>query len=281
VEDYSGIVVQVKLLGKTYEKTASHHMITVGAGENWHAFVSWCLENEYYGLENLALIPGTVGAAPIQNIGAYGVEVESFIYQVEYLDRATGELIRLNRDECNFGYRDSIFKHALFNKAVITNVTFSIPRKRQPVLSYGELSELTNPTANEIFNKVIAIRQSKLPDPNVIGNAGSFFKNPVISHSHYQELASTYPLIPGFNVEDSQTKVPAAWLIDQAGFKGQVRGGIQCHPQQALVLTNYANGTGTELIAFAREIVADIGERFGIQLENEVRLIGRDGLIEL
>jgi UDP-N-acetylmuramate dehydrogenase len=281
LEDYQGTVFINRIAGINHFDTESHHHISVGAGESWHEFVTLCMHNGWYGLENLALIPGSVGACPIQNIGAYGIEVGKFINSVEAVLLSTGEKIIIKGVECNFAYRDSIFKNELANKVLITQVNFVLPKVYSLETCYGELSKLTAPTAQHIFNAVIEIRKSKLPDPVEFGNAGSFFKNPVISTSHFETLKSTYGNIPGFRVSSDETKVPAAWLIDQAGFKGKVLNQVRCHPTQPLVLTNLGNAKGKDVITLAQAIVRDVSEKFKIQLEPEVRLVGAKGVIDL
>lgn len=281
LEDFQGTVIKPNFLGIEIIESATHYQLKVGSGENWHDLVIWCLEKGIDGFENLALIPGTVGAAPIQNIGAYGVEVEKFIHSVEYYDLVDQTQQSLNAKDCEFDYRDSVFKHRLTNRVIITSVTFSIPKDWQAVAHYGELKELSNPTAKELFNKVVEVRQSKLPDPKKIGNAGSFFKNPHIAKDHYLQLQQHWPTMPSYPIDNTTIKVPAAWLIDQLGFKGKKLGGIACHPKQALVLTNDGTGSGTELLQLAREIKQAVRNEFSIELENEVRLIGKTGPIDL
>ena len=281
LEDYEGTIIKPAFMGIDIEHTDTHYLLKVGAGENWHQLVLWCMQQQIYGFENLALIPGTVGAAPIQNIGAYGVEIEQFIYQVNYYDLGEQRHKTLDPQGCEFAYRDSVFKKRLVDQVVITGVTFAIPKNWQGVVHYGELKELTEPTAMDIFNKVVEVRQTKLPDPAKIGNAGSFFKNPVIDLKHYKQLQQIRPSIPSYTVETNNVKVPAAWLIDQLGFKGTKIGGIGCHPKQALVLTNDGSGTGDQLLQLARAIQAAVLSEFSIVLENEVRLIGKNGPVIL
>ena len=281
VEDIDAKVGVIKSTGISVTETDDTYYVEAEAGENWHAFVRFCLQNRIYGLENLALIPGTVGAAPIQNIGAYGLEIAQFIHRVHCYDRQENEHLELTAGECQFAYRDSIFKQTQGRDLVIMRVVLALPKRWQPVTSYAGLDELETPSALEIFNKVVAIRQAKLPDPKHIGNAGSFFKNPVISSEKFSELQPMYPSIPSFRVAKHQVKVPAAWLIDKLGFKGKRLGGIQCHQNQPLVLTNSGNGTGEQLLTLARDIRDSVMDTFGITLENEVRLIGKQGLIEL
>lgn len=280
-EDYYGEVWVNKLRGMVFSEDTVNHYIAVASGENWHRLVSTCVDREIGGFENLALIPGTVGAAPIQNIGAYGVEVGTYVDSVEYINLATRTMHSISGEDCAFGYRDSIFKHALKDKVFISKVNFCIPKSVATVTSYGELAVLTTPSISAIYEKVIQIRQQKLPDPKQIGNAGSFFKNPVISQQHFSTLQARFPLIPSYPVSKDSVKVPAGWLIDTLGFKGKIIDGIQCHPQQALVLTNIASGTGSALVSFAREIIAQVSTHFGITLEHEVQLLGRSNRITL
>ncbi|MDM7861416.1 UDP-N-acetylmuramate dehydrogenase [Alteromonas sp. ASW11-36] len=281
VDDFHGSVWLNQLRGIDLSETNTDFIVRVASGENWHAFLLYCLEHGIYGMENLALIPGTVGAAPIQNIGAYGLEVSQFIQSVDVIDLITGEQFVLSNEECLFDYRESIFKQPQASHWMITAVTFSVTKDYTAVTTYGELKALANPTPESVFAKVVEIRQSKLPDPVVVGNAGSFFKNPIITHEHYTRLQQQYADIPAYPVNVQHVKVPAAWLIDQAGYKGQRLGGIQCHTKQPLVLTNAEHGSGAELLAFARQIQQTVKERFGIELQNEVRLVGAQGLVRL
>ncbi|MDC0603139.1 UDP-N-acetylmuramate dehydrogenase [Aliiglaciecola sp.] len=281
VDDFEGTVLHINSKGVDIKECATSFEVSVQAGEDWHTLVTLLLNHGIYGAENLALIPGTVGAAPIQNIGAYGVEVEAFIKAVKFIELDNGHNHMLTRAECKFGYRDSIFKQQLANQVVITEVVFSFPKDSQVCAEYGELQGLNKPTAKDIFDKVIEIRTAKLPDPAKIGNAGSFFKNPVITTSLVEQLKQQWHKIPFFKVDDKHVKVPAAWLIDQSGFKGKKVGGIKCHPSQPLVLTNDGSGHASELLALAREIQSTVKNNFSISLENEVRLIGKAGMISL
>jgi len=288
--DFDGTVLVNEIKGISHFDTESHHFLRVGAGENWHDFVTLCMSEKWYGFENLALIPGSVGACPIQNIGAYGVEVNTLIEKVECVFLETGEQVVLTNKDCQFGYRDSVFKHALANKVLITHVNFKLPKHYELETSYGELAALSEPTPEKIYSKVIEIRKSKLPDPAELGNAGSFFKNPVVSQVVYQGIAQGYDSVPHFvvsgsaelsSIENEQIKIPAAWLIDQAGFKGKTLNKVRCHPTQPLVLTNLGGATGSDVITMAKDIIASVHEKFGIQLEPEVRLLGNKGLISL
>ncbi len=289
-EDFDGTILVNEIKGISHFDTESHHYLRVGAGENWHDFVTLCMKEKWYGFENLALIPGSVGACPIQNIGAYGREVNAFIDKIECVFLETGEQVLLSNEDCQFGYRDSVFKHALANKMLITHVNFKLPKHYELETSYGELAALTEPTPEKVYSKVIEIRKSKLPEPNELGNAGSFFKNPVVSKAIYQAIAQEYDSVPHFVLsqsadlpptENEQIKIPAAWLIDQAGFKGKTLNKVRCHPTQPLVLTNLGGATGSDVLTMAKDIIASVHQKFGIQLEPEVRLLGSKGLISL
>jgi UDP-N-acetylmuramate dehydrogenase len=281
VEDFKGKIFKVAIKGIELKETNDHYILKVGAGENWHQLVEWCLGKGIYGFENLALIPGTVGAAPIQNIGAYGIEIEQFVHSIEYLSLSNGELTHIEHAQCQFAYRDSIFKQTLAGQFVIGSVTFRLSKKWQANASYAELRELPNPTARQIFDKVVQVRQGKLPDPKTVGNAGSFFKNPVISSLLYAQLKKRYAMMPSYPVNAQQVKVPAAWLIDTLGFKGRKFGGVSCHAQQPLVLTNDGSGSGIELITLAKQIKLAVQQHFSIELENEVQLVSNNGLLHV
>ena len=281
VENFEGHVAVNQLKGIQVEEFDDHFIVNVAAGENWHNFVDYCLRQEIFGLENLALIPGTVGAAPIQNIGAYGREVEYFIQQVNGLRTDSGEPFSVSHKDCKFGYRDSIFKHELKDKVLITDVTFFFSKRWLPCTHYAGLDDLVSPTPRDIFDQVIAIRRSKLPDPAVMGNAGSFFKNPKVSQTCFNQLNKRYPQVPHYPQPDGSVKLAAAWLIDQCKFKGVRRGGVICHKRQPLVLANAGQGTGEDLMALAREILSSVKQQFDVELENEVRLIGATGGVSL
>lgn len=281
VEDFDGTVLHIQSKGLVRSQVNDATLLDVCAGEDWHDLVKWTLSNDIYGLENLALIPGSVGAAPIQNIGAYGREIAEFVEHVDCIDLHTGVTHRLSAEECKFGYRDSIFKREGHSQLLVTSVRLRFPQKWQPVTNYGELRELDDVSPHSIFNEVIRVRQSKLPDPDVLGNAGSFFKNPVVDAELLKDLNQTWPDIPAYQISEREVKIPAAWLIDKLGFKGKALGGIRCHHNQPLVLTNTGQGTGPQLLELARDIRDSVLETFGIALENEVRLIGKQGLIEL
>lgn len=276
-KDFDGLVVHNSLLGKEF---INENLIKVAAGENWHELVLFCVENKLAGIENLSLIPGSVGAAPIQNIGAYGVELQDVFVSLEALMISTGEIKTFTKEECNFGYRDSIFKSELKGKAIITSVTLRLSESKKTNTSYRALSDhlkekgIKKPSIKDISESVIEIRQSKLPDPNEIGNTGSFFKNPIISVAHFDKLKSEYPEIPSYPIDDKLVKVPAGWLIDRDGWKGKRIGDAGVHDKQALVLVNHGKATGEEIWNLASQIRLSIHNKFDITLTPEVNLIG-------
>ncbi len=279
--DVEALVVHQVLRGiEVIESDSENVVIKVAAGENWHALVQWCLQQGYYGLENLALIPGTVGAAPIQNIGAYGIEIGPFIRRVHTIGIKDRQRVRLDGSACEFAYRDSIFKRALRDKVVITAVELTLCKKPHLQLSYPALRNYLDIhcagelTPQAVFDAVVAIRRSRLPDPADTPNAGSFFKNPLITQQQLLELVGRAPNIPQYPQADGQVKLPAAWLIDQCGWKGKRLGGFGVHPQHALVLVNYGGDKGSELLALAGEIRRSVLDAYGIDLEIEPRVYG-------
>lgn len=253
--------------------------IRVDAGENWHKLVQFCVAKGWGGIENLALIPGNVGAAPIQNIGAYGVELVNVFSRLDALFIETGDIKTFTKEECAFGYRDSVFKKELKGRIVIMSVNLILQKKPSVQLSYKALSDyleesgITNPGIEEVSKAVTAIRQSKLPDPNEIGNTGSFFKNPVIPISLFKNLKEKYPGLPAYSVSEEQVKVPAGWLIEKAGWKGEREGEVGMHAKQALVLVNYGKATGQELWEFANKVKKSVSQQFDIDLTPEVNII--------
>ncbi len=279
--DIDSLVVHVDIKGISIDnETEDAVHLTVNAGENWHEFVLWCIEQNYGGLENLSLIPGNVGTCPIQNIGAYGVEVKDTITKVEALDIGSGERVSFSNEECTFQYRDSIFKNKVKGKYVLTSVSFKLTKSNHDInTSYGAIESylaehnIQTPSIKDVSNAVIFIRKSKLPDPNEIGNSGSFFKNPVISKAQFDTLKQEYPDIPSYPISTKEIKVPAGWLIEKAGFKGKRFGDAGVHSKQALVLVNYGNATGKEIFALAQKIQATIKDRFAISLDIEVNVI--------
>lgn len=275
------LVVHINIKGISIDAESEDHVnLTVNAGEDWHEFVLWCLDQNYGGIENLSLIPGNVGTCPIQNIGAYGVEVKDVITKVEGIDIDTGKRVEFSNEECQFGYRNSIFKNELKGKCILTSVSFRLTKKDHSLnTSYGAIETELNtqgiisPTIKDVSNAVIKIRQSKLPDPKKIGNSGSFFKNPVIVKDHFEKLKETYPNIPSYPVSEKEIKVPAGWLIETAGFKGKRFGDFGVHEKQALVLVNYGNASGKDIYKLAQEIQKTILNVFDITLEIEVNVI--------
>ncbi|MBB1290757.1 UDP-N-acetylmuramate dehydrogenase [Pseudoalteromonas sp. SR43-6] len=273
LNDYMGTVIKIALKGIKITERENDTLISIAAGENWHQLVSYLLEKNIPGLENLALIPGTVGASPVQNIGAYGVEIAKFVELVEYFDITTNTMYSLNNEQCEFAYRDSIFKHTLKNKAVITQVHLALPKKWQPALSYGPLQQLSSITPQAVFDQVIKTRNSKLPNPYTLANAGSFFKNPIITNQQLAGLLKQFADLPHYEYGQSHHKVAAGWLIDQSGLKGHREAGIEVHQQQALVLVNHGNSEGSDLIKMIKHIQQVVYTRYNIMLEHEVRLM--------
>lgn len=278
-QDFKGLVLKMNIKGITSTIIEDDIFVTAGAGEIWHDFVLHTLENNWYGLENLSLIPGTVGAAPMQNIGAYGVEITDVFQKLEAYDIETGQIHTFSKEQCEFGYRWSVFKGELKNRYIILKVTFKLHKMGCIKSEYGAINDvlaqksIENPTPQDISNAVIEIRSSKLPNPKEIGNAGSFFKNPVISTTQFSALQKIHPHIVGYTVSETETKVPAGWLIEQAGWKGKTFGDIGVHKNQALVLVNYKNGKGEDIKALAFQIKDDVFTKFGIEIEPEVNFI--------
>lgn len=279
LEDFSGTVVVNAIKGITIEEHDEAWHLHVGAGENWHSLVEQTLKKGITGLENLALIPGTAGSAPIQNIGAYGIEFKDICHYVEVLHLPTQKISRLNREECEFGYRDSAFKHGLKNDYVIIAVGMRLAKQWQPILSYGDLIKLNPATvcAWDVFNAICHMRQSKLPDPKVTGNVGSFFKNPLITDEQATSLIKAWPAMPHFPQASGEVKLAAGWLIDQCGLKGYRVGGAAVHRQQALVLINEDHAMPQDVVNLARHVRNKVGEKFDVWLEPEVRFIGAQG----
>jgi len=282
VEQHTPTIIKPSFTGIDVIEFEQHYQVIIGSGENWHSLVTYCIERGINGLENLALIPGSVGAAPVQNIGAYGVDFADFCQQVEYFDLASAKLQCLTKEQCQFSYRDSIFKEALHNKAIITQVTLRFAKQWQANISYHGLDKLPQTaTAKEIMAEVIKIRQSKLPDPDVIANAGSFFKNPVVSNAEFIGIKQQYPEIPNYVQTDGQVKLAAGWLIDQAGLKGYRAHGVGVHEHQALVLVNFDSEQGEDIVELASYVQQQVWAKFGILLSPEVRLISSQGEQEL
>lgn len=280
-EDFGGLVIKLNLKGISEEFLNENEvLVTAKAGENWHEFVQFCLSENYGGLENLSLIPGNVGTSPMQNIGAYGTEIKDTFVKCKVLNIETLEIEEFNKEECGFGYRDSIFKREGKGKYVILEVTFKLSTKNHQIKTeYGaiknELDKLgiENPTIQDVSRAVISIRQSKLPDPQILGNAGSFFKNPTIPLQQFTEVQNSYPQIPNYP-NGEMVKIPAGWLIEQCGWKGKQVGNVASHELQALVIVNKTgNATGKEIYDFSTMIIESVKDKFGIGLEREVNIV--------
>lgn len=280
-QDMDALVLRNEIKGKVVaNSTPDHVWINCGAGEVWHEFVVHCIENDWGGLENLSLIPGSVGASPMQNIGAYGVEIKDVFEELEAYHIPTGSVHTFNAEQCAFGYRESVFKRKLKGQYVILNVTFKLTQKdHQLKTSYGAIDQelakqnIEQPTIQAVSQAVIAIRQSKLPDPRVLGNAGSFFKNPVVEKKVLETIQTSYPSVPFYPIDDNHVKVPAGWLIETAGWKGKTLDGYGVHKNQALVLVNYGEATGQQIFDLSTEILEDIKQKFGVELEREVNVL--------
>ncbi len=255
-----------------------HVIVRVASGENWHEFVQYCIAKEWGGLENLSLIPGTLGAAPVQNIGAYGVEIKDSVLSVEGYDCLNQEFKSYNNADCHFGYRTSIFKYKLKDKFFISALVLQLDKKHKLKTDYGSIHDelqkmrIDSPNISDVSEAVINIRKSKLPDPNKIGNAGSFFKNCTIPRSQFDEVKKRFPNIPFYQMDEGEIKIPSGWLIEQAGWKGRRQGDAACHEKQALVLVNFGQATAKDILSLAGEIKKDVYLMFGIELEYEVNV---------
>lgn len=278
-KDFDGLVLKNELLGIKEIKEDEHHVyVQAGAGVNWHHFVMHCIQNGWAGVENLSLIPGNVGASPMQNIGAYGVEIKDVFFSLEAFHIKDKKTVHFSVNDCAFGYRESVFKRKYRNEFVITHVTYRLNRIPSFNTSYGaieqELEKMgVGKSIQSISQAVINIRSSKLPDPALIGNAGSFFKNPEIDSHHFQELARMFPGIVGYHLPGGNVKLAAGWLIEQCGWKGYRKGDAGCHENQALVLVNYGSAKGNEIYELSEEILQSVKKKFGVGLEREVNII--------
>ncbi len=280
-KDFEGIVIQLNLKGIFKENEDENFVyIKALAGENWHNFVQWSLNQDYGGLENLSLIPGNVGTAPMQNIGAYGVEIKDVFHELEAYEISTGKIHVFSLEECKFGYRESIFKTILKGQYVIVSVTFKLTKHNHIIkTSYGAIQEelekknIQNPNIQDVSKAVIAIRKRKLPDPKKIGNSGSFFKNPIISKKHHEKLQKQFPDLIAYPIDDDYVKIAAGWLIEKAGWKGKRFGDAGVHSKQALVLINYGSATGATIYELSQKIIDDIKNKFQIHLEREVNIV--------
>ena len=276
--DFEGLVIQPGMKGiEVVEEHKEHLLVKVGASENWDQWVAYALEKGWYGLENLSLIPGSVGASPVQNIGAYGVELKDHFAWLEAWDLQENKLVRLFREDCRFGYRNSIFKNKEKGRYIITHVAFNLHKKADLKLDYGKVREefdkAGGSTPMDLRRVIAAIRQARLPDPAQYGNAGSFFKNPLVDRAIYNCIRVEHPDVPFFPQNDNQMKVPAGWLIEQTGWKGERLGNVGTWPDQALVIVNYGDASGQEIYDFSQKILEDVEEAFGVTLEREVHVI--------
>lgn len=279
-KDIEGVVLKNEILGiKVVEETEESVLLKVGGGVVWHDFVLYTIENNYFGLENLSLIPGSVGASPMQNIGAYGVEIKDTFEKLEALHIVNKNVETFTHQQCEFGYRESVFKRKLKGEYIITNVYFRLSKNPSLNTSYGaintELAEkgIISPTIKDVSDAVISIRKSKLPDPKELGNAGSFFKNPVVPKIILQKIKETYPMVPFYLINDDEVKIPAGWLIETSGWKGKKVGNCGVHTRQALVLVNYGGATGKEVFDLSQQIIDEVYNKFSILLEREVNIL--------
>lgn len=279
-KNYEGVILKNNLKGITIIKQDENHIyIKTAAGENWHSFVMYCVANNFAGIENLSLIPGNVGASPMQNIGAYGVEIKDVFYELEAFDIEDKKLVIFNKQDCEFGYRESVFKRKYKGRFVITSVTFKLNKNPTFNTSYGaieqelEKTQAQQITIQAVSQAVINIRRSKLPDPAAIGNAGSFFKNPTVIASFFTKLKMHFPAIVGYELPDGNVKLAAGWLIEQCGWKGYRKNDAGCHAKQALVLVNYGNAGGDEIVELSKQIIESVYQKFNLILEREVNII--------
>ncbi len=280
-KDIDALVIHIDLKGKKIISEDSDFVwVESNAGENWHEFVLWTIDQNFGGLENMSLIPGNVGTTPVQNIGAYGTEIKDTFISCDAINIETHEMKTFTKEDCHFGYRESVFKHDVKDQFIITSVLFKLTKSNHKInISYGDITKeleknhISTPTLKDVSNAVIAIRQSKLPDPKVLGNSGSFFKNPIITKSEYDTIHELHPEMPHYVISETQVKVPAGWLIEKAGFKGKRFGDAGIHKNQALVLVNYGNATGQEILNVSKDIQATVFKEFGISIEAEVNVI--------
>jgi UDP-N-acetylmuramate dehydrogenase len=280
-QDIDALVIHIDLKGKKIiEENDDFVWVESQAGENWHEFVLWTIEQNFGGLENMSLIPGNVGTTPVQNIGAYGAEIKDHFVSCQAIAIANQELRTFSNEDCHFGYRESIFKNEVKDQYIITSVVFKLTKRNHKInTSYGDIlgelekNNIQNPSLKDVSNAVIAIRQSKLPDPKELGNSGSFFKNPIVLKSDFEKIHQQFPEMKYYEVSETEVKVPAGWLIEQAGFKGKRFGDAGVHKNQALVLVNYGNATGQEILAVSKNIQETVFTTFGIHIEAEVNVI--------
>jgi UDP-N-acetylmuramate dehydrogenase len=280
-QDIDALVIHIDLKGKKIIKEDDDFVwVESQAGENWHEFVLWTIDQNFGGLENMSLIPGNVGTTPVQNIGAYGTEIKDTFVSCEAMNLLTQEMKTFTKEECNFGYRESIFKHEAKDKFVITSVIFKLTKRNHKInTSYGDITKelekqnVTTPTLKDVSNAVIAIRKSKLPDPKELGNSGSFFKNPIISKESFEKVQQKFPEVKFFEVSSTEVKVPAGWLIEHSGLKGYRKDDAGVHKNQALVLVNYGNATGQDILNLSKYVQKTVFDKYGIAIEAEVNVI--------
>ena len=279
-QDFDGLVLKNEIRGfEIIHQDDDIVQVQVGAGEVWHEFVMKCIDLRFAGVENLSLIPGSVGASPMQNIGAYGVEIKDVFVELEAYHIGSGKTRIFSKEECQFGYRESVFKHEFKDQYIITSVTYELNMSNRINSSYGAIQQelesqgIKHPTIRDISDAVIKIRSSKLPNPKEIGNAGSFFKNPIVSTEVLEKIKETYDKVPNYPAPEGKVKLAAGWLIEQAGWKGKTINNHGVHKNQALVLVNYSDATGTEILSLSSQIIDDINEKFGVTLEREVNII--------
>ncbi len=279
-KDFDGLVILNSIKGKEIiDQTQESIFLKIGAGENWHKLVMYTVDNGWGGIENLSLIPGNSGTAPMQNIGAYGVEIKETFVELEALEISSGKIVKFNNSDCEFGYRESVFKNKMKNQYIIVNITLEL--KKNPVLNinYGDVKailesqNINNPSIKQVSDAIISIRQSKLPDPKIIGNSGSFFKNPIVSLDQLELIKKKYPNVVNYKINENEFKIAAGWMIERAGWKGKKFNNYGVHEKQALVLVNYGLANGMEIFNLSEEIILDIKDKFGIKLEREVNII--------
>ena len=279
-KDFDGLVILNNIKGKEIiDQNQQSVFLKIGAGENWHELVMHCVDNGWGGIENLSLIPGNTGTAPMQNIGAYGVEIKETFVELEALEISSGKIVKFNNSDCEFGYRESVFKNKMKNRYIILNITLEL--KKNPVLNvnYGDIKavlenqNIMNPSLKDLSNTIISIRQSKLPDPKKIGNSGSFFKNPIVSLNQLEFIKKKYPKVVSYKIKEDKFKIAAGWMIERAGWKGKKFNNYGVHEKQGLVLVNYGLANGMEIFDLSEKIILDIKEKFGIILEREVNII--------
>jgi UDP-N-acetylmuramate dehydrogenase len=279
-KDFDGLVILNNIKGKEIiDQNHQSVFLKIGAGENWHELVMYCIDNGWGGIENLSLIPGNTGTAPMQNIGAYGVEIEETFVELEALEISSGKIIKFNNSDCEFGYRESVFKNKMKNQYIILNITLELNKNPVLNINYGDVKailenqNINSPSIKDVSNAIISIRQSKLPDPKKIGNSGSFFKNPIVSLNQLELIKKKYPNVVNYKIKEDEFKIAAGWMIERAGWKGMKFKNYGVHEKQALVLVNYGLAKGMEIFNLSEKIILDIKDKFGITLEREVNII--------